>query len=113
MDGLWNFPGAFGSSPDEAAARLQTRLHSLTSGKLKWGNRCGLPLPVGRLRHGITYRSIVVDIYTAELSEKVPNDPLRWFTLSRLPRSAVSSLTRKITHLITALSRKRARAVVN
>jgi A/G-specific adenine glycosylase len=107
MDGLWNFPGAFGSSPDEAAARLQTRLHSLTSGKFKWGSRSGLPRPVGRLRHGITYRSIVVDIYTAEFRENVANDSLRWVALSRLPRSAVSSLTRKITHLITALSEAR------
>lgn len=103
MHGLWNFPAAFGSSPAEAADRLEARLFAITSGKIDWGKRSGSPRPLARLRHRITYRSIVVDIYSAEVSEGIPNHLLRWFRLSRLPRCAVSSLARKIAGAIVAL----------
>ncbi len=103
MDGLWNFPAAFGNSPAEAVSQLQARLRGMTAGNIRWKNRSGLPRPVAQLRHGITYRSIIVDIYTAEVSGTIAENPLRWFTLSRLPRSAVSSLACKIAEKIVAL----------
>jgi A/G-specific adenine glycosylase len=93
MDGLWNFPSAFGSSPGEALSRLQARIRNMTASKVKWKSRSGLPRPLAQLRHVITYRSIFVDVYWAEVTG---NNRLHWFTTSRLARSAVSSLTRKI-----------------
>jgi len=99
MDRLWNFPAAFGNSPAEAVSRLQTKLRCMTAASIKWENQPGRPRPVARLRHGITYRSIIVDVYRAEVSGGVAKSALRWSTLSRLPRSAVSSLARKITEL--------------
>jgi len=99
MDGLWNFPAAFGISPAEAVSRLQTKLQYMTAAAIKWENPPARPRPVARLRHGITYRSIIVEVYRAEVSGGVAQSSLRWFTLSRLPRSAVSSLARKITEL--------------
>jgi A/G-specific adenine glycosylase len=96
MDGLWNFPAAFGGSPDEALSRLQARLLSMTAGNVRWETRSGLVLPVTQLRHSITYRSIIVDIYAARVRGSMAKSPLRWFAVSRLPRSAVSSLARKI-----------------
>jgi A/G-specific adenine glycosylase len=99
MDGLWNFPAAFGNSPAEAVSRLQTKLRCMTTAAIKLESRPGWPCPVARLRHGITYRSIIVDVYRAKVSGGVAKSSLRWFALSRLPRSAVSSLARKITEL--------------
>ena len=97
MDGLWNFPAAFGNSSSEAVNRLQAKLRDMTGGHIRWGGRSGSLRPVAQLLHGITYRSITVDIYAAEVKGSIAMSPLRWFSLSRLPRSAVSSLARKIT----------------
>ncbi len=103
MHDLWNFPAAFGSSPAEALSQLQARLLSMTAGNIWWESRSGSPCPIARLRHAITYRSIIVDIYAAEVTGNVATDPLRWFILARLPRSAVSSLARKIAEKVVAV----------
>jgi A/G-specific adenine glycosylase len=103
MDGLWNFPGAFGVSPVEAATRLQSRLRHMTAAAIKWGDCPGWPRPVAQLRHGITYRSIIVHIYMADMPGSAATSSLRWFSLSRLPRSAVSSLARKIAEKVMAV----------
>ena len=100
MDGLWNFPAAFGSSPGEAVSRLQAKLRDITDSRIRWGSRPDALRPVAQLHHGITYRSISVDIYVAEVNGSIATNRLRWFTLSRLPRSAVSSLARKITEKV-------------
>jgi A/G-specific adenine glycosylase len=102
MDGLWNFPAAFGTSPAEAVSRLQARLRGMSDGNIRWKGRSS-PRSLAQLRHGITYRSIVVDIYAAEVSVNIARDSLRWFTLSRLSRSAVSSLARKIAETIVGV----------
>ena len=99
-DGLWNFPAAFGSSPGEALSRLQATLSNMTVGNVRWESRSGLPRSVARLRHAITYRSIIVHVYAAEVRASNVKDLLRWFAVSRLPRSAVSSLARKIAEKI-------------
>jgi A/G-specific adenine glycosylase len=100
MEGLWNFPATFGSSPREALSRLQARVRNLTFSNVRWKSRSGLPCSLGQLRHAITYRSIIVDIYVAEVSGSMAENRLRWFTTCHLPRSAVSSLARKIAEKI-------------
>jgi A/G-specific adenine glycosylase len=103
MEELWNFPAAFGISPGEALSRLQARVTDMTASKLRWRSRSGLPHSLAQLRHSITYRSIIVDIYVAEVGGSVANNRLRWFSVSRLPRSAVSSLARKIAERVGLL----------
>ena len=100
MEGLWNFPAAFGSSPGEALRRLEARVKKMTGDNVGWRSQSGIPRPLAQLRHAITYRSILVDIYVAEVTGSIPKDRLRWFTTSRLPRSAVSSLARKIAKIV-------------
>ena len=100
MNELWNFPAAFGRSPAEAFRRLQTKLLGMTAGNVTWQSRSRSPSSLARLRHAVTYRSIVVDIYAAEVSGPIADKPLRWFTLFSLPRCAVSSLARKIAEKI-------------
>jgi len=103
MEGLWNFPAAFGSSPEEALSRLQARLGDMKASNVRWQSRSGLPRSLAQLRHAITYRSIIVDIYAAEVRGSNAKHALRWFTMSRLPQSAVSSLARKIAEKIVAV----------
>jgi A/G-specific adenine glycosylase len=100
MDGLWNFPAAFGPSRREALSRLQARVRNMTASNIRWESRSGLPHSLAQLRHAITYRSIIVDIYVAEVRGSIAKKGLRWFTAFRLPRSAISSLTRKIAERI-------------
>ena len=87
---LWNFPAAFGRSSAEALGRLQDKLGEVFEGDI----RCGECLY--RLRHGITFRAIRVEVYPVEIPGKPLTSSLRWFPLSRLPRAAVSQLARKI-----------------
>jgi A/G-specific adenine glycosylase len=101
MDGLWNFPAAFGNSSEEALSRLLGTLGNMKGGTVRWKSHSGVPHSSAQLRHAITYRSIIVDLYVAEVRGNVAKDRLRWFTLCRLPRSAVSSLARKIAEWIT------------
>lgn len=94
LSDLWNFPAAFGSTRGDALRRLQEKLGGFCDGQVRYGTR------LGELRHGITFRAIRVDVYSAEFSGKIAKSPLRWFPLSRLPRSAVSQLARKIATLL-------------
>jgi len=87
---LWNFPAAFGRSSGEALRRLQDKLGEVIEGDF----RCGECLY--RLRHGITFRAIRVEVYPLEIPGTPLTSSLRWFPLSRLPRAAVSQLARKI-----------------
>ena len=87
---LWNFPAAFGRSPREARRRLQEKLGEVFAGAF----RCGECLH--RLRHGITFRAIRVEVYPVEISAASSTSSLRWFSLFHLPRAAVSQLARKI-----------------
>jgi A/G-specific adenine glycosylase len=87
---LWNFPSAFGKTSGDALARLQGKLSEVFGGDV----RCGECL--FRLRHGITFRAIRVEVYPLEISGSRLAGSLRWFPLSRLSRAAVSQLARKI-----------------
>lgn len=87
---LWNFPSAFGDSRREALRRLKEKLAAEVRGSIRFG------APWGELRHGITYRSIRVHLFRAEISPDNSSNTFRWFSLSRLFRAAVSQLARKI-----------------
>jgi hypothetical protein len=101
LGALWNFPAAFGHSRLEAFAHLQEKLTAIVGGLISWG-RLSRPVAIrtpgqtARLRHGITYRAIRVDVYSGEVSSNAPANSLRWFPLSRLSGAAVSQLARKI-----------------
>ena len=91
MPDVWNFPGAFGGSRLAAFKRLQDKLSCWVSPATEIAAR-----PRAQLRHGITYRSILVDLYPAEGSGRFARSSLRWFALSRLHRLATSKLALKI-----------------
>jgi A/G-specific adenine glycosylase len=90
MEDLWNFPAAFGDSESHAVERLRSKLAVLAEGVVVGRNQ------VGRLRHGITYRSIRVAIYAAEVRNGSDHQSLRWLALPKLQHAAVSQLARKI-----------------
>lgn len=133
---LWNFPAAFGASRARALLRLREKLVRLASGnadavgEMAGGRRkredhaqksvalaTGLPgagrlepaaLPFARLRHGITYRSIKVDLYTCQAPaslEASPASSWRWFRFDEIDGAAVSQLARKIAATISGATR--------
>ncbi len=94
---LWNFPAAFGRSRADALARLRQKLAGTVRGRSHLGK------PFAELRHGITYRTIRVEVYGAALARVDGKHcsldrrgSARWFPLARLPHAAVSQLARKI-----------------
>lgn len=89
---LWNFPCAFGGTRGRAFQRLEEKLGALATGLVRFG------APLGELRHSITFRSIRVRLYPAEIANG--DGSLRWFPLSRLAGAAVSQLARKIAEKI-------------
>ena len=96
---LWNFPAAFGSSQREAFARLQEKLRIASSFPLRWHHdpSSDTHTPLLRLHHGITYRSIEVDVYGADVTTPPEaSGPIRWYSFSSLRNAAVSQLARKI-----------------
>jgi A/G-specific adenine glycosylase len=96
---LWNFPAAFGSSRGEAFARLQEKLRIASPFPLRWQHdpSSDIRKPLLRLHHGITYRSIEVDVYGADVTTPPgASGPIRWFPSRSLKNAAVSQLARKI-----------------
>ena len=87
---LWNFPAAFGHTHAEALYRLAAKLKQATACSIHLGP-CMAELP-----HGITYRSIRVLLYSAEVRGTPRDLSLRWFPIRQLERQAVSQLARKI-----------------
>ena len=87
---LWNFPAAFGRTRVEALDRLAAKLKKMTACSIHLGP-C-----TAELRHGITYRSIRVLLYSAEVMGTPRNPSLRWFPIRQLETQAVSQLARKI-----------------
>jgi len=90
LNDLWNFPAAFGSSHAQALRRLREKLGALFSGPVSLGQA------VAELKHGITYRSIRVRVFSAHVSGKADRNSMRWVPLDRLADLAVSELARKI-----------------
>jgi A/G-specific adenine glycosylase len=90
MSDLWNFPSAFGATRPAALARLREKLDALAPGRAEMGSL------IGGLRHGITFRAIHVELYSAQIAGQIPNGSGRWVRLAEFQRSAVSQLARKI-----------------
>lgn len=91
---LWNFPAAFGRSAREARRRMRARLFEIT------GHEARLGSVIACLRHGITYRDICVQVYPADLNGHGGADGLRWIPAARLPRAAISQVTRRIASVL-------------
>jgi len=94
LDDLWNFPSAFGRSRVEALDGLRDKLAGF-----------GFPSLIledfsAELHHGITYRSICVHAYPAEIPNVSRKKGLRWFSISSLQRAAISQLARKIAQQV-------------
>jgi A/G-specific adenine glycosylase len=99
---LWNFPAAFGRTPEKARHRLQEKLHCLIATPHSLGE------PTAEFRHSITFRTIRGKIYPAETRGGFVRGAFRWFELTRLPHAAISQLARKITGAIPpSLPRRR------
>ncbi len=95
---LWNFPSAFGSSPQQALRALRRKIGSVTNARLP------LSQPVAEFRHNITYRSIRARVYLAKAEVRSParrasqHDAAadtRWLTLDQLRRAALAQVARK------------------
>lgn len=89
---LWNFPAAFGNSRAGALEQLQQKLERLVRGPVRLG------APMGEVRHNVTFRSIRVQVYAAEISGATKG--LRWLPLAALGKTAISQLARKIAGTI-------------
>lgn len=111
LDDLWNFPSAFGASPDQAREALREKLavlfgspnpavrarHPVAQSLRASGH--GVPLqsePVAEFRHNITFRAIQGRIYEVKPSPSSRHKGVHWFDLSQLPQAAISQLARKI-----------------
>ncbi|MBI4166918.1 MAG: A/G-specific adenine glycosylase [Acidobacteria bacterium] len=108
LDGLWNFPAAFGRSRQAARKALAERIGQL------FPQGCLQRKSSASVTHNITHRFIQVDIYPGELpgrqtkraliakvqrrdsSNAGQEDSIRWIALRRLNRAAVSRLACKI-----------------
>jgi len=91
---LWNFPSAFGRSRAEAQATLRDKLAGFGFAILTFKDF------IAELHHGITYRSICVHAYPAQVSNLPRKKELRWFPISSLGRAAISQLARKIARQV-------------
>ncbi len=94
LAGIWNFPAAFGSSPQEALENLRHKIRKEAALPVQWG-----PL-LGRLRHQITHRSIRADLYAASPRDRAKGRGLRWLAPDKVDCAAVSQLARKIARAI-------------
>ena len=94
LDGLWNFPAAFGRSRAHSLDALREKLHLLTHGSVSLGE------PLAEFRHTITYRSIRGHIYPVEGVRGNLRGAVRWFELASVPHAAISQLARKIVQAI-------------
>jgi A/G-specific adenine glycosylase len=99
LDDLWNFPSAFGRSRAEALARLRHKLAGFGSSSLTLGDS------IAELHHGITYRSIRIHAYLAEISHPCRKNSLRWFPISSLRQAAISQLARKIAQQVLYIAK--------
>ena len=94
LDDLWNFPAAFGRTPEEALEALRGKLCLLTRVPFTVAE------PTAEFRHGITYRSIQGRVYPVQAARAIRHASIRWFELQQLPQAAISQLARKIAQKI-------------
>jgi A/G-specific adenine glycosylase len=91
---LWHFPTA--SAPDSIDKALRTLLQ--TEVRIK-PDRRNKPIPLGKVRHTVTYRALSVAAYLVHV-KKLPNVPgANVVPLEEVSSFAVSNLTRKIARI--------------
>ena len=118
---LWNFPSAFGASPESARRRLDEKLRFL----FPWVRIHAAPK--SEFRHAITHRSITAQVYAPEPwrgrgqrslvsrgPQRTTNDgrrtnrlAVRWLSPSDFGSAAVSSIARKVAASLESNARSR------
>jgi A/G-specific adenine glycosylase len=91
---MWNFPSAFGRTRADARRNLCKKLEGFAQRPISLGQS------LGELRHNITFRSICVHLFAAEIPERAK--AVQWFPFARLPEAAISQLARKIARHIAS-----------
>ena len=86
---MWNFPSAFGPSRAGALRNLKKKLDAVTGAPAVVGQ------PSGELRHNITFRTIRIHVFNAEVMGG--SKSFHWVPISQLRGAAISQLARKIT----------------
>jgi A/G-specific adenine glycosylase len=94
LNDLLNFPSAFGKTSEDARHRLRAKV------ALLFGSRIHVDGKLGAVRHRITFRSILVELYTVQLPRQLPEGPVSWLQLSCVKNAAVSQLAKKIGALL-------------
>jgi A/G-specific adenine glycosylase len=98
LSGLWEFPGAEGTTRKSLRQSLATQLAEL-SRTLQPERR------IGEFRHSITNRKIRSPVYLIDLPEgmnfRLPNRRWRWISPASLQEFPVSSMTSKAAKILT------------
>jgi len=98
LNGLWEFPSAEARTRAAARGRLASKARRL---RLRLADE-----PVGRARHTVVNRRILVEVFPASLNpkSKIQNPKLeRWFTPAQLEKAAIPTLTRKVARAVAFL----------
>jgi A/G-specific adenine glycosylase len=95
LGGLWEVPGGEKKPKESLGDALDRHL-----GELRKHTR--LMVPVGELRHSITYRRIVAPVFRAVLDRDLflPSSRWRWVPISTLGRYPISSLSLKAARFL-------------
>jgi A/G-specific adenine glycosylase len=104
LDDLWNFPAAFGCTPEAAREALRAKLAALMPAPRtrREASSPALAEPCAEFRHTITFRSIRGRVYPVPAAGAFRHPSLHWFDLAPLPRAAISQLARKILAALTS-----------
>jgi A/G-specific adenine glycosylase len=95
LGGLWEVPGGEKKPAESIAAALERHL-----GKLRKHARA--VVPVGEVRHAITYRRIVAPVFVAPVGKafRLADNRCRWVSISRLGCYPLSSLSLKAARFL-------------
>jgi A/G-specific adenine glycosylase len=94
LEDLWNFPSAFGKTQEQAVENLRAKLTNFVDTQIHFHDL------IGTVRHGITFRSIQVELYAARVRPESGKALFHWLPLSEVRRAAVSQLAKKIAGLL-------------
>jgi A/G-specific adenine glycosylase len=99
LRGMWELPGGELKKPQSVTAALRRELGAVDSHHAK-------PLPIGALRHTITYRKIHAPIFLLRLRPAakltLPSASWRWLAPASVRRYPVSSMTAKALAIFAA-----------
>jgi adenine-specific DNA glycosylase len=98
LAGLWEFPGAEGTSRKSPRQSLARQLPELSRTLLQRQRH------IGEFRHSITNRRIRSPVYLVDLPKamtfRLPNRRWRWLALAALRKVPVSSMTFKAAKIL-------------